>query len=217
MSKTCSVDGCDRPHAARGFCKHHHSLWMREKTGRVCSVEGCGKPADKRGLCGCHYFRLRKHGTPTGGRAYRGIAEKFIASFAPAETDLCIDWPYGTSGHGYGARLGKGSRKYPHQIVCEKFNGPPTADRNEVAHGCGNRRCINPRHLRWATHLENEEDKLRHGTSFKGERSPYAKLTEDAVSNIRQSNELGTVLAERFQVSATTISNIRIGKTWRHA
>src|ERR1039458_3356779 len=80
----------------------------------------------------------------------------------PKETDQCIAWPFGESGHGYGAKVS--DLGYPHQFICRKFHGPEPTAKHEVAHGCGNRICINPKHLRWATHTENEADKLLHGT-----------------------------------------------------
>lgn len=76
----CSVDGCDRPRVARGWCPAH---WMRWRThgdplvgGPIrerrdpdarCSVEGCERRAGTRELCGMHYARLRTRGDPLGG------------------------------------------------------------------------------------------------------------------------------------------------------
>lgn len=50
------------------------------------------------------------------------------------------------------------------RVVCERVNGPAPTEKHETAHGCGNSWCVNKRHLRWATHIENEADKLIHGT-----------------------------------------------------
>lgn len=52
---TCSIDGCDRPHKARGWCAMHHNRWLRSgDTG----LAGTGRPTlwgmvDKNGPKGC--------------------------------------------------------------------------------------------------------------------------------------------------------------------
>jgi hypothetical protein len=46
-------------------------------------------------------------------------------------------------------------------------------------------------------------------------RAKYAKLTHDAVIEIRSSNETGKALAEKFQVAQAHISKIQLGKCWK--
>jgi hypothetical protein len=62
----CQIDGCVRPHVARGWCSTHYNRWQREVgTGRPrCSAQECEKPALKRGWCDMHYGRWQKHGDP---------------------------------------------------------------------------------------------------------------------------------------------------------
>lgn len=89
--RTCSVEGCDEKHAARGYCKIHYNHWLRHgKPGRtrnwnpggMCSVEGCGKPLKAQGYCSVHYARVRRHGEAGSAEAmswarnskYQGIA-----------------------------------------------------------------------------------------------------------------------------------------------
>jgi hypothetical protein len=64
----CSVDGCGRPHKARGFCSGHINTVYRQNSvlrqeTRLCSVEGCGRPYYCRGLCTRCYEHLRRCGT----------------------------------------------------------------------------------------------------------------------------------------------------------
>lgn len=69
----CSVEGCDRPHLARGLCRKHYQRWKKHGTtelaqvapgGRLCSVEGCEIVGVLREeLCQKHYRRLKRTGT----------------------------------------------------------------------------------------------------------------------------------------------------------
>jgi len=73
VTRTCSLEGCDRPHLARGWCHTHYE--RRRTTGDVgpveigprhyaCSVEGCDRPHRARGYCASHHQRWRKTGDP---------------------------------------------------------------------------------------------------------------------------------------------------------
>jgi len=73
----CSVEGCERPESARGWCKAHHNRWLRHGDVRAhipvqgkwsrnpdgkCSVAGCGGKQRARGWCTFHYGRWQKYG-----------------------------------------------------------------------------------------------------------------------------------------------------------
>jgi hypothetical protein len=60
----CVIDGCDRPHKARGYCKTHNErvvagqdldapIQQRLSPG-PCEVESCGRPRFANGLCTRH-------------------------------------------------------------------------------------------------------------------------------------------------------------------
>lgn len=172
----------------------------------ICAVENCGRAAEKRSWCGAHYYRWRMHGSPTGGRLRNGTALKFLNDFVDPETDECVLWPYSSHGNGYGSKIDP--HGYPHQIICRKFHGAVPTSEHEVAHHCGNRRCINPRHVRWATPLENNNDRKKHGTTGH-------KLTAAKVRQIKaRPQENRAELASEFDVDVSTIWHIRSEKTW---
>lgn len=70
---TCSIDGCARPSAARGWCTTHWRRWRRTLPAasiapvarqatddeRACAAGGCGKVARARGLCPAHWKHWR--------------------------------------------------------------------------------------------------------------------------------------------------------------
>lgn len=125
----------------------------------------------------------------------------------------CVIWPYAVDGRGYPAR--KNWEKV-HQTVCGEVNGAAPSPEHEVAHSCGNKRCLNPQHLRWATRSENMMDKLEHGTDNRGEKHPNAVLTAESVRKIRAAHGVpGVVLAAHFRVSQQTICGIRNRRSWK--
>lgn len=117
------------------------------------------------------------------------------------------------------------------RLVLETFCGPPPSPHHEAAHGDGDRLNNALANLRWATRIENEADKLRHGTTargarhgsktkpetfLRGEQLPQSKLRECDVQHIRTSPLTGAALAVELRVSPTLVSAIRRRKAWRH-
>ena len=64
----CSVEGCDRPHQAKGLCDTHYSRLRKtgttDRLPRVCGVVGCARPYQAKGFCGRHYDRWLRTGDP---------------------------------------------------------------------------------------------------------------------------------------------------------
>ena len=89
-------------------------------------------------------------------------------------------------------------------------------DRLVIRHLCNNKLCVNINHLMQGTPKENIEDQIKAGTFVYGERNGRAKLTPEAVIDIRTSGELLRVYSERYGVSMALVSRVRLGKSWRH-
>jgi hypothetical protein len=106
-----------------------------------------------------------------------------------------------------------------HRIICEEINGPPPTLKHEVAHSCGQGRlgCVTPKHLRWATRVENREDMIAHGTRNYGERNGGAKLTKPQVLAIRATPRTisNRQIARNYGVSETTVHAILARKKWK--
>ena len=101
-----------------------------------------------------------------------------------------------------------------HRLVCLAFHGVPESDDLEAAHGDGIKTNNASNNLRWATSFENHQDKILHGTTLTGEKSPTAKLNWDIVRSIRQSSEPTMSLAKRYGVNFTCIYKIRANENW---
>ncbi len=148
-----------------------------------------------------------------------GQGAKEVGLRLMAETDDCVEWPYSGNMQGYGKVWMAGKLRHTHSIACTYAHGPAPTPHHEVAHSCGNRRCMNYRHLRWATHQENLAEMVAAGRSTRGERNPSAKLTDQAVRSIRarrSAGERASDLAAEFGVQPRAITDICRGKTWQH-
>ena len=178
----------------------------------------CGKPTFARGFCSAHYERFKRHGDPLGGRTRNGAGAEFIQAAIESATDEHIVWPYPLTAMGYGVATVNGKLVYAHIAVAEAVYGPGPSG-TAVAHApviCHIPACINPRHLRWATYAENQADRIIDGTSNRGERNGLAKLTAQAVLEIRASTDSADELAERYGVKRRTIHDVIQRRSWKH-
>jgi hypothetical protein len=136
----------------------------------------------------------------------------------PLKGNECLMWPFGVSSSGYGMMQHDGSVQLVQRVICTEAHGEPPTKTHQAAHSCGNRLCCNPSHIRWATRIENEADKLIHGSRIRGAAHVGAKLTDRDVREILAIGRSQTyrVLSERYGVSQGVISRILQGKSWPH-
>lgn len=225
----CIIEGCGKKVFARGYCSAHYSRSRRNgspEAGRVspkskqglCSVSQCAAPISVGGMCGSHYRRMQAHGHPLAGKTARGAAVAFLEKAKAYHGDECLLWPYSHNSLGYGSVSVEGVTTYAHRIVCVEFNGEPESVDLEAAHSCGNgnRGCVTGNHLSWKTRLENQADRVDHGTHIFGERHGRSKITEAQVLEIRSmkgkmsQREIGLL----FSLSQSHVSDIHRGEKW---
>lgn len=132
----------------------------------------------------------------------------------------CIPAPTGYRNRkGYAQVSRYGTKYQAHRWAWIEVHGPIPDDLC-VLHRCDNPECINVEHLFLGTRADNNADmttKGRHGlTGTKGERHPAAKLTEQQVREIRASSEPLAAAARRYGVCISTISGIRLRRSWKH-
>ena len=89
----------------------------------------------------------------------------------------------------------------------------------ECRHLDGNKTNNRITNLAWGTGVENQHDRILHGTMMQGEEHHRAKLTNDDVLEIRRraaNGESHRVIAEDFPVIMDTISQIAKRRKWKH-
>lgn len=108
---------------------------------------------------------------------------------------------------------------YIHCLILEAFVGPCPSGM-ECRHLNGLPRDNRLENLIWGTPRENQADRVRHGTSNRGEQHPLAKLTNEDVVWIRDDYATGNFtlqdLALKFNVSKETVRGVVVHRRWRH-
>ncbi len=113
---------------------------------------------------------------------------------------------------------GHRTNRYIHRLVLEAFRGP-CPDGMECRHLDGNPQNNRLDNLRWGTRTENMADAIRHGTTNRGTRTNFAKLTDDDVIAIRELRRRGVhlkVIAAQFGIRPEHVWHIAVGRSWKH-
>ncbi|WP_181008468.1 NUMOD4 domain-containing protein [Sphingomonas montanisoli] len=106
-----------------------------------------------------------------------------------------------------------------HRLVLIAFCGPEPFDGAQACHNDGQPKNCALTNLRWASPIDNQADRVRHGTDCRGEAVYGAVLTEEKVRQIRAriaQRERNRPIAEDYGVSISTIHLIRHNRIWRH-
>jgi len=122
-------------------------------------------------------------------------------------TDTCWLWTGTTDG-----RYGLLDVAKAHRVSWTIRRGPipPQA---HVLHHCDVTLCVNPAHLFLGDPGVNARDRQAKGRTVLHR---PRKLTEEAVRDIRASDESNVVLARSYGVTGANIGYVRKGVTWSH-
>jgi hypothetical protein len=101
-----------------------------------------------------------------------------------------------------------------HPLVCAAFHGPKPGPQFVSCHNNGIRDDCRSDNLRWDTQSGNLKDRHAHGTAPTGENQYGAKLTWDAVREIRASNDNVHALADRYGVYHGHVRKILRNEKW---
>jgi hypothetical protein len=143
----------------------------------------------------------------------------FWAKVDKRSEDECWIWNGARGNTGYGL-FGR-PPKYVHRISYTMYYGKLPKDLF-VCHTCDNPSCVNPHHLWLGTQSDNMKDRHRKDRSNlpRGSKHGFAKLSERDVLDIRslyQDREFSQYeLADLCDVHVMTISDIVLGKSWKH-
>lgn len=184
---------------------------------RECTIAGCERVVLAHGWCSKHYQRWRRHGDPLAGSTDMGATLEWLRAHVHHTGSDCLLWPFART-RGYAETWWNGKPAIASRVMCTLAHGEPPTPDHEAAHSCGQGKsgCVHPEHLRWATRVENQADRLLHDTHNRGSRHGMSKLTEDQVRQIKA--HLGTRsqadIARDFGVVQQTISDIATGRRW---
>ena len=184
----CSLDDCDRPASARGWCGLHYARWRRYGDASGTSP------------------RLKKIGA--------GL--KFIEQSIASPGRDCIIWPFGKDGKGYGCVRHEGKQVFAHRLALAKYHRLETMPHPDIVtrHVCNTPACINPLHTKWGSHKENAEDRVRSGRCLRGERNAKSKLGEDEVIKIRAMQGRQKDIGKIFNITQAQVSSIKRMESW---
>lgn len=227
----CIVDGCGKKPKAKSLCHLHYNR-MRltgsydapsRRTASSCSVYGCESAHVAKGYCGVHYRQFMAYGDPLVKRRRTPAKSSDIREWVQKNLEFdgheCLIWPFSRTASGYGQiQDDDGSATSASRYICKVVHGEPPSGKHFAAHDCGNgnKGCVHPKHLYWATPQQNTLDRYRHGTMCYGEAHPSAKLSQQDVDRIK---DIGPHMKQRdiaklFGVCKSTIGNILRGDNW---
>lgn len=140
--------------------------------------------------------------------------DSFNEKYTPEPYSGCWLWTGATTTGGYGKIKTGNFRMDAHRAAYILFRGEIPNDLF-VLHRCDTPACVNPDHLFLGTALDNIRDSAIKRRSAVCDRHGMAKLTWDAIEEIRKSNESQRAIGRRYGVSQGQVSLIKSGKSWK--
>jgi HNH endonuclease len=143
-------------------------------------------------------------------------AARFWAKVDRGDGSGCWLWTGATEFGGYGHLTRNQRDKTAHRFSWELHYGPIPKGRL-VCHWCDVKLCVRPDHLWLGTNDQNMADAKAKGRMHLGEAHGMAKLTSNAVDDIRRRAAAGATqasLAREYGVHQSAISNVVTRRNW---
>jgi hypothetical protein len=135
-----------------------------------------------------------------------------MTSYPPAEGP-CTEWTGGRTSDGYGVKRDpRGTRI--HRLAWMDVHGEIPSGM-EVLHACDNPPCYRIEHLFLGTQADNIDDMVAKGRNNVGERNGRARLTEQAVRDLRAGKITPTEAAAMFDCTPTSARYAKRGASWK--
>lgn len=153
--------------------------------------------------------------------------ERFHALCIPEPNTGCTLWMGLVDKNGYGVMYDPRTKRHIRvtHLALEMAGRNRWGNMNAL-HTCDVTGCVNADHLYWGTQSDNNNDSVRRGRwgdrkpiAGIGEKHYLARLDAESVRQIRNMLKDGatqTMAAFVFGVSRGTISDVALGRTWRH-
>ena len=125
---TCTIDECEKPHSARGWCEMHYSRWRKNGSPHIAQT-------------------LTPKLPPALDRWWQRVDK---------QDGGCWEWTGVRFSNGYGRFREPITRRQQlaHRWGYQQLVGPVDPDL-DLDHLCRNKGCVNPDHLEPVTHAEN--------------------------------------------------------------
>lgn len=128
----------------------------------------------------------------------------------------CWLWTGAKHNRGYGVMRNAGRNQRATHVAWFFANEEWPAPGLVVRHKCDNPGCVRPDHLELGTQKQNVRDAVSRGRNARGQLCGYARLTDANVVDIRSADGSQRAIGDKFGVSQSMVSAIRLGKRWKH-
>lgn len=150
----------------------------------------------------------------------QSIEQRFWNHVSKGSEDECWEWQGSRYKDGYGQFHVPAIGHVAHRVAYVLFVEEIDTD-DLVLHKCDNPPCVNPNHLYKGDASQNANDRFERkpGIIVRGSLNGMSKLTEGEVLDIKMKlaeNIKPRVIAEMYEISPKTVSDIRTGRYWKH-